>query len=404
VAREPLSVGDWAARARALPFEPTEEQLQAAETTVAMLTSREVGRQLLTGDVGTGKTAAYGLGVAACVDAGGRAAVLLPGTALARQVFEELSGWWPDLGAVLVTASTGNIPAEARLLVGTTALLHRAADLHFDLIVADEQHRYSVEQRTRLAKAHTHLLEVSATPIPRSQARAQFGFVRVSALTQGHVAKDIRTRIWQPGERRALFQAIEATIAEGMQVLVVYPLKYGKSGKEDKESVSGVVGQWEARFPGVVTHVHGAMDDEQKTEAIDSVRRADRQVLVATTVAQEGLNLPGLRRVVVVSPDRLGLSQLHQLRGRAARTGGIGWFDMALQKAAAAKTLDRLAVLCRTQDGFEIAAADLEQRGCGDLGGGSTRQHGAASALCPAHPVGIRAIGWAFEQVAADGT
>ncbi|OBS07910.1 hypothetical protein Thpro_022160 [Acidihalobacter prosperus] len=370
----------WEPQARALGFALTKDQRTAVGEIHKDLSRLRPMRRLLSGDVGTGKTAVFALAAISSVRGGGRVAILLPNERLAEQVHERIIGWWPDVAAVCVTGTTESTSdlTHAPLLVGTTALLHRETGT-FDLVVVDEQHKFSREQREKLVGDGTHLLEASATCIPRSQALIRFGALTVSKLRDGPVKKTIHTRLWQASEQTKLFQQIRETCASGSQVIVVYPRKAGAKEPgtgRDRKSAEDMFHLWERHFPGQVMLSHGGLDQDENRAAMETMKSGKARILVATTLVEVGIDLPGVRRLVVMNPETLGLTQLHQLRGRVARNGGEGWFDLYLSRPMKEKTLRRLDVITRTTDGFEIAEADLRQRGHGNLAADSNRQSG----------------------------
>ncbi|APZ42533.1 DEAD/DEAH box helicase [Acidihalobacter ferrooxydans] len=389
---------DWRRRAPALGFHLTDEQIRAVDETVEDLRADVAMRRMLIGDVGTGKTAVYALVAAACVDGGARVAVLLPNERLAEQVHANMARWWPDLSPLRLTGETDASVdiASQRWVVGTTAILHRKSGA-FDVVIIDEQHKFSREQRDALCSAGTHQLEVTATCIPRSQALINFGMARVSRLRQAHVNKRLHTRLWNPGEQSGLFAAIQQTCRRGDQVIVIYPRKSLSEDSDAKEAAEAAFVHWDRIFPGRVVLAHGDQDTRSNAEAMDRMAKGAASVLIATTVVEVGIDLPGVRRVVVVQPDRLGLVQLHQLRGRAARTGGEGWFDLYLQHKVSPKTRERLSVLLTVSDGFEVAEQDMRLRGFGSLSAHSNRQSGADGMLLFGHSISVELA----EEVAA---
>lgn len=372
--------GGWTERASAIPFPLTVEQQAAIQAAIVDIRAVAPMRRILAGDVGTGKTAVYGTICASVVDAGGRAVVLAPTESLAQQVAREFRTWWPDLQLQVVTGSQGD-PITAPLVIGTTALLFREVGTP-DLMVVDEQQKFSVSQREQLVGVGTNLLEVTATCIPRSQALLRYGVVKVSRLTKCHTPKTITTRIRQRDEWRSLLDDIMGTVKGGGQVLMVYPLR--EKGEDDEapavgelKSAEEIFEVWSKRLPGRVCWVHGQMSDDEKGEALGLMREGRCDIMVATTVVEVGIDLPKLRRVVVVHPDRHGLTTLHQIRGRVARKGGEGWCDLFLPYSVKEATLERLRVLESTTDGFKVAEHDMRLRGVGDLSQGATRQSGA---------------------------
>lgn len=375
-------------RRQAFPFSLSPEQLAAIEELAEPLRAGRRLNGILLGDVGSGKTACFGALAAATVDAGGRVAVLLPSTVLAEQVHRELSHAFPDIGPVLVTGDcVAPELASAAWVVGTSAVLHRDAGA-FDLVVVDEEQRFSVEQKAQLVELDTHLLLVSATCIPRTQALARYGAATVAVLPAGHAQRCITTRIHQHADRSRLFAEVRGDVRQGLQVLVVYPLRgeldlegddASGARETDLRSVRGAYESWCKVFPPErIRMLTGDASEEEKRETMRAMRAREADILLSTTVVEVGVTLPGVRRVIVVDPQRFGLSQLHQLRGRAARTGGEGWFDLLLRQPISDKTRERLNVLVEHANGFEVSLRDLEQRGYGDLGEASRRQAGAS--------------------------
>ena len=381
-----LLLGNWRERASQLPFALSGDQARSVDEIVGDMASNQPMRRFLSGDVGTGKTAVFALAAVAVADAGERAYVLLPSTVLAEQVHNFISTHWPDVP--LRCLAGGNreqsVPQGPLVLVGTTAMLYRKLAAPA-LLVIDEQHKFSRDQREQLVGERTHVLEATATCIPRSQALVQYGVVAVSRLRTAHVRKTIHTRIWTRKRRRALFASIRTTLRGGDQVLVLYPKREAEGAGDAKttqrQAAAQVMALWDKAFPGQAALVHGGQDSATNERSLERMRRREASILVATTVVEVGVDLPGLRRVVIVHADRFGLSALHQIRGRVARTGGHGWCDLYLPKQASEQALNRLSVLARTQDGFKVANEDLKQRGFGDLSHSSARQTGSAASF-----------------------
>lgn len=396
----PLAVGDWHRRTKTIPFALTGEQQRAITDALADLSGTEPMRRILSGDVGTGKTAVYGTICACVVDGRGTAAVLLPNEALAAQIAREFSAWWPDLPLQLITGSSGKERITAPLVIGTTALLHRGFKAP-DLVVVDEQQKFSREQRERMVRTNTRLLEVTATCIPRSQALIRYGVLKVSKLTQAHTKKTIHTRIWMPEEGNAMYTEVLRTLRDGHQVLLVYPLRekgdekegerepegQGRTQQPELRSAEEIYEKWSRLLPGKARWVHGQMSEQDKEKALKDMTEGTASVLVATTVVEVGINIPRLRRVIIVHPERHGLTTLHQIRGRVARLGGEGWCDLYMPYRLKELTMERLRVLERTQDGFEIAEWDMRLRGVGDLSQSSSKQSGADDTFLFGRPV-----------------
>lgn len=386
-------------RAAALPFNLNTDQVKSIGEILSDLTAGQPMHRLLTGDVGTGKTAVYGVAAACAADGGARVAVLAPNTGLVAQVAATFQAWWPDLGVLEVTGSGDESKglADAPFLVGTTALLHRNIGGR-DFIVVDEQHKFSRAQREQLRTAGSHLLECTATCTPRSQALLELGINETSRLTERAFERTVETRIWQPPERGELMGRIEATVAAGQQVLVICPERGGQDSQDQSDNESLAVRNraihaydlWRKRFGDRVRLIHGAMTNTEKNAALGALRENAADVLVSTTVVEVGIDLPRLNRVVVIEANRLGLVTLHQIRGRVARQGGTGYCDLVIYpKDADDAPAERLGVLCATDNGFEIAREDLRLRGFGNLSMASDTQKGFESALLFERPLTV---------------
>ena len=375
----------------ALPVKPTPDQVLAIEETVADLQSTMAMRRVLTGDVGTGKTIAYLLPAVAAQLAGAKVAVIMPNALIARQVADECKALFPTAGVWFITSQEKHMPALAGvswpLVIGTTAVNHAIKE-PVDYLVVDEQGRFGRAQREVLADGHTNMLEVSATPIPRTTALVSYAGMALSTLRTSPVEKRIETRIVEAGEARALFDRVLAVTRTGGQVAVVYPLV---EGEDPKASVTGAAQTW-ARFVKETGVIHGRMDDDEKQEVMARMRRGEFKVLVASSVIEMGITLPDLRNMVVVCPERCGVLTLHQLRGRLARAGGAGQFWLYLKAPISDEARARLQLLVEKSDGFELAEADMARRGFGDLAGDAEDQIGKAQTLFPGLRVDPRDI------------
>lgn len=422
----PLHLGDWRKRIAQIPFTLTDEQEQAIKDSVADLTSHTPMHRILAGDVGLGKSCVYGTIAAAVVDGGGTVAILVPNATLAEQVAREFKEWWPDLPLQLITGGETGVKIRAPFLIGTTALLFRNLG-NPNLMIVDEQQKMSIDQREQLVGPDTHFLEVTATCIPRTQALLRYGVVKMSRLTKSHTPKKIRTHIWQRHEWPALFEKVKESIAKGNQVMLVYPLRekspeeeppcedeqdesgetQGKAAvpqakKQALRSAAEIYEKWNTLYPGQVRWAHGQMTDDEKLAALRDMREGKAKILVATTLVETGLNLPFLRHGIVVHPERHGLTTLHQLRGRLARLGGDGWFDLFLPYPVKEHTMERLQVLVKTQNGFEVAEHDMRLRGVGDLSKQSCKQSGADETYFFGRPVKIDILDEAIKMLEGD--
>lgn len=390
-------------------FPLTEEQIRIATQIVDSLRRPEVSKHLLLGDVGFGKSYVIACVVGAVVAGGGRVAVMLPSVILAQQMYSLFCDLMPEHSPRLLgddSPDTNN--TNDRLWIGTTGLTFRTWDSPWDLIVVDEQQRFSVEQRESLAAGQAHILEATATPICRTMALSRYGSdICLHRLTVCPVDRQITSRIVTSDERFALFERVMRIIASGKQVLVVCPKKdeTGKKRKKDAEAdeianVAAVASDFRSvfnryasklGFNAVVVVATGGQTDEENEAALTAMKTRTANLLVATTVVETGVNIPHLAQVVIYNAERLGAVQLHQLRGRLARAGGTGDFDMYLPQKPSEKTVERMQILVNHTQGYEVAMADMRLRGFGDLAGGKS-QSGSGTSILPNRPIDIDAL------------
>ena len=371
-------------RARSLqvgPFRLTPDQCQAVKELATRLRGDVVSHSVLSGEVASGKTATYSIIAAAVADdlaARGEQAIvtiILPSQTLATQISQDIAGWFPDLSVALITGDTAPGTPKAQIIVGTTAVLNR--DLPpTALLIIDEQHKLSTQQREQLRGPQTHFMEVSATCIPRTMALVQYGAIGVVQLRKGHAERDITTTLWGPTDQREVYSGVRQTVANGDRVLVIYPSIDTDASGNLQTSILDSLSRWEGQFPGLVRSMHSRMPVLAQTLALRELVTGRAQVLVSSTIVEVGVNIPKLRRVVVVYPDRFSANVLHQIRGRLAREGGVGHFDMLALGEIQPDTEARLNILVKHGDGFTVAEADLHQRGFGDIAIDGQRQSG----------------------------
>jgi ATP-dependent DNA helicase RecG len=370
----------------ALPFTLTAAQVKAVNRILADLSGPRPMSRLLMGDVGSGKTVVAAAAVAAALVRGDQAAVMSPTDVLARQLFRSLSSLLEPLG-VEPALLTGTIPADeakrvradlaagrCSVVVGTHALIQESTEFsRLGLVVVDEQHRFGVEQRRALVDRSPipDLLVMSATPIPRSLALTLYGDLDLTAIDElppGRPA--VVTRVLPLADEGPWSDLVGRELQAGGQVFFVLPVI------EASEAL-GVEGAVEFfakirdRFPGVeAALVHGRMDSDEQQAIIGDFSAGITKILVATTVIEVGIDVPGATVMVVGHAERFGLAQLHQLRGRVGRgqAGGRAAQCLLLPgPEATAAALDRLDVLCNTRDGFKVADEDLKRRGPGEF-------------------------------------
>ncbi|KRW83728.1 helicase-related protein [Marinobacter sp. P4B1] len=398
-----VSVNDARELAARLPFTLDKEQMAAVLDMVGRLGGNTPMRHMISGDVGSGKTAVFACVAAAAAKAGARVAIMAPMGVLAAQTLERVAQWWPELSTALITGAapdneqTKSKILSASILAGSTALLHRDVG-ELDLVIVDEQQRFSRSQREGLCRrGDEHLIEATATCIPRSMALMKFGQWSFSRLQGAHVKKNITTEIVATKQSPALaqkkiMQKIQSTLAAGREVLVIYPLKEESEPDSRTRSVEEAAKKFEKLYPGMVASISGGMTEAEKNEAIEELKSRRKRILVATSVIEVGVDIPGLQRVVVVSPERMGLAALHQIRGRVARAGGQGYMDLYLPDPIADHSKKRLEALVATQDGFELTEIDMEQRGIGDISQESNQQSGSDETLLFGRVVTYEAI------------
>lgn len=390
-----------------LPYALTQDQRKAVGEIVDDLRSPYPMRRLLSGDVGTGKTVTYMIPAVAARQAGASVAILTPNQLLVSQIAGELRQYFPDCPVYEVKkGDRGKLPADA-ILVGTTALLKRVQKdkLSLNLVVVDEQHKLSQGQREALVEAGTNLLEATATAIPRSLALVTHGGMDVSVLRECPVEKRINTGIVPAHNKGKLLDFIRKVAADGGQVAVIYPLvandKDDDPVTEDgsqpakRLSVAEAAIFWEKLMPGRVGVLHGKMEEAEKADVIERMKRREFDVLVSSSVIEIGITLPDLRSLVVYDAEGYGVAQLHQMRGRVARHGGGGAFLMYLPRPVERETMERLQLLVDHRDGFALAEQDMEQRGFGDLSGELDQQAGRSRTLfigLKLMPADVRAV------------
>ncbi len=371
-----------------MPFAPTAAQRRILSGIVSDMSGNEPMCRLVQGDVGSGKTAvAFGAALFA-VQNGYQCALMAPTELLARQHYETAARMLTPFG-VRCGLLTGSMRAGEKrealekikegnwgLVIGTHALISQGVQfLRLGLVITDEQHRFGVRQRQKLAgKAGEewtpHMLALSATPIPRSLALVLYGDLQVSVLDELPPGRQpVRTRIVPESRRQGLYRYIREKAEAGEQSYLVCPL-VGESGESERKSALSVYQQLkEGPLRGVsVALVYGEQKAEEKESALSDFYSGRAKVLVSTTVIEVGMDVPEATTMVVEDADMFGLAQLHQLRGRVGRGKKESWCFLL------GEPNERLETLTRTSDGFLIAEKDLELRGPGEFLG--TRQHG----------------------------
>ncbi|MEK9210215.1 ATP-dependent DNA helicase RecG [Sphingomonas sp. 2378] len=346
--------------------------------------------RLLQGDVGAGKTLVAAMAMLIAVEAGAQAAMLAPTEILARQHYETLRKTLAGL-PVEIAVLTGRDKGKAReatlmalaageidILVGTHAIFQETVTYRdLALVVVDEQHRFGVAQRMMLSakgKAPPHLLAMTATPIPRTLTLANYGEMDVSRLDEMPPGRQpIETRVVSEDRLDEVVNALGRHLSDGGQAYWVCPL-VEESEKSDLAAAEMRAETLRARFGERVGLVHGKMKPAEKDAVMEAFAGGRLGVLVATTVIEVGVDVPNATLIVIEHADRFGLAQLHQLRGRVGRGGGLSRCLLLRGSHLSETSRARLALMRETNDGFRIAEEDLRLRGAGELLG--TRQSG----------------------------
>ncbi len=376
----------------ALPFVLTNAQATAVREIVGDMCSDRRMHRLLQGDVGSGKTIVALFAALLAMENGYQAAIMAPTELLAEQHARTFLSLLEPLGIepVLVTGSLGTkarklaaaklAGTEPLLAVGTHALVQDAAVFgRLGFVTIDEQHRFGVEQRAAIsAKGHTpDVLLMSATPIPRSLALTQYGDLDVSTLDERPAGRQPVTTVMRPeSARERVLEFVEREAGKGRQAYVVYPV-IEESEKTDLKAATTMYEQLSSGpFAGrVVALIHGRIPADEREKTMRAFRDGKIDILVSTTVIEVGIDVANATVMLVEHPERFGLSQLHQLRGRVGRGAEASY--CILLGDVGDEAAERLNVFVGTDDGFEIARADLRLRGMGNLFG--EEQSGAAT-------------------------
>jgi len=358
--------GDIEPFVKRLPFTLTQEQ-QSVIAQIQQDLAREdrAAKRMVVGDVGSGKTMV--ILAAAMLALPHKSILMAPTSLLALQLYEEACKHLPKevkVSLVMQGRDKGDYK-EADFIIGTHALLYKEDLPDAALVMVDEQHRFGTQQRQRLESLiskggdkRAHMIQFSATPIPRTQAMMDSALLDVSLITTTPFEKNITTQTISKPDFPALLAHIKAEIAQEHQVLIIYPL-VEESSEVPYQSLEESRGFWESKFEDVYV-THGK--DRDKEEVLLEFREKGN-ILLATTVVEVGISLPKLTLIVIVGAERLGLATLHQLRGRVGRNGLKSWCYLYSNAPAN----ERLVQFSQTTNGFDIAKLDLKFRNSGDI-------------------------------------
>jgi ATP-dependent DNA helicase RecG len=374
-----------------LPFELTDAQKRVIREIRNDMGSGNQMNRLLQGDVGSGKTMVALMTMLIAIDNGYQACIMAPTEILSEQHYANINRYLKGLG-IKVELLTGSIRGKRRerilkgliegsinILVSTHAVLEDNVEFsRLGFVVIDEQHRFGVAQRARLwgkSDMPPHVLVMTATPIPRTLALTLYGDLDVSVIDELPPGrKPIQTEHYYDGNHTSVYALLDRELKKGRQAYIVYPL-IEESEKIDLKNLEDGYLTICDRFSGYsVGKVHGRMKSAEKDAEMQRFKRAETQIMVATTVIEVGVDVPNASIMVIENANRFGLSQLHQLRGRVGRGADQSFCLLVTPYQLSEDTRKRIEIMTATCDGFEIAEADLKLRGPGDLEG--TQQSG----------------------------
>ena len=376
-----------------LPFELTGAQKRVMHEIRADMASGRQMNRLLQGDVGSGKTLVALMSMLIAIDNGYQACMMAPTEILAEQHLQTIKEFLKGMN-LRIELLTGIVKGKKRkevldglldgsinIIVGTHAIIEDKVQFHhLGMAVVDEQHRFGVEQRAKLwskSENPPHVLVMTATPIPRTLAMTIYGDLDVSIIDELPPGrKPIQTIHKYDDQMTSLYSGIRQQILLGRQVYIVYPL-IKESERMDLKNLEDGFEFMRNVFPEFeLSKIHGKMKDKEKEVEMQKFVSGQTQILVATTVIEVGVNVPNASVMVILDAQRFGLSQLHQLRGRVGRGADQSYCILVTNHKLTKETRKRIDIMCDTNDGFEIAEADLKLRGPGDLEG--TQQSGIA--------------------------
>ncbi|MEK7584182.1 MAG: ATP-dependent DNA helicase RecG [Patescibacteria group bacterium] len=379
-----------------LPFILTDDQRRAAWETLNNIRTTKPMNRLIQGDVGSGKTVVAALPILMTIRAGYQAALMAPTEILAVQHHATLQSLLPDLIIALLTSKNASLGSEATaravvlkklaagaidLLIGTHSLIQEGVRFKkLGLVVVDEQHRFGVGQRQRLTtlsplKQAPHLLSLTATPIPRSLALTLYGDLDISTIRQKPLGrKPIMTRVVPERKRKDAYAFFRKKIGEGQQIFILYPLIDAGDDSERKAVLQEYERLQREIFPDLkLRYLHGRLKASEKKEILEDFKKNRFPILVTTSVIEVGIDIPNATIMVIEGAERFGLAQLHQFRGRVGRND-LQSYCLLFTNNTSEKTLHRLRLLVKYDDGFLLAEEDLKTRGEGNVFG--TQQSG----------------------------
>lgn len=384
VKKEPIDLTSCDEFINSLPYSLTEDQIVASKEIIEDMNQSSLMYRLLQGDVGTGKTLVSFIALFANFKRGDQGALMAPTDALARQHYENAKSLFKET-KLRIALLVGSTPLSEKrrlyediedglidIVIGTHALFAKAVKYNsLGLVIIDEQHRFGVNQRKALLDKgeHADLLMMSATPIPRSLALSIYGDLEISTLYMfPNVKRDVTTKIVN-SEDDKIYAVIDKTLSKNQKVYIVAPLI--EFSEDDKYSVDKLFARYLLKYKEKVGLLHGKMKQNEKEEVLDRFAKGDVDILVSTQVIEVGIDVKNATLMVIYDAGSFGLASLHQLRGRIGRDGSK---SICLLAVIDSEDDEKLEILTKSNDGFEIAEKDLSLRGPGELVG--VRQSG----------------------------
>ena len=381
IKKEPIGIDlceDFISR---LPFKLTDDQINVASEIIEDMNQSSLMYRLLQGDVGTGKTIVSFIALYANYLRGDQGVLMAPTDALARQHYENAKKIFANT-KVKIALLVGSTSAKEKkdlydeinegyidIVIGTHALFTKGLQYSsLGLAIIDEQHRFGVNQRIMLADkgAHTDLLMMSATPIPRSLALTIYGDLEISTLyTFPNKHRDVTTKVVSSDDKE-IFKSVDDALSNNKRVYVIAPLiDYSEDGRY---SVEQLYARYVLKYKAKVGLLHGKMKNEEKLEALEKFYNGDTPILVSTQVVEVGIDVKSANTMIIYDANNFGLASLHQLRGRIGRDGSKAICLLAVDNIDEEEE-ERLSILVESDDGFKIAERDMKLRGPGDLTG-----------------------------------
>ena len=379
IRKEPIDLSSCEEFINSLPYKLTEDQINASSEIIEDMNQSSLMYRLLQGDVGTGKTLVCFIALFANYKRGDQGALMAPTDVLARQHYENAKKLFKDT-KLRIALLVGNMPLSEKrriyediqdglydIVIGTHALFAKAVQYNsLGLVIIDEQHRFGVNQRKALMDKgdHADLLMMSATPIPRSLALSIYGDLEISTLYMfPNVKRDVTTKIVSTNDE-IIFKTVDKALAENRKVYIVAPLI--EFSEDEKYSAEKLYARYLLKYHEKVAVLHGKMKSDEKEKVLEDFAFGNVDILVSTQVIEVGIDVKKANTMVIYDANSFGLASLHQLRGRIGRDGYKSTCLLAVDNLEDEEKID---ILVKSNDGFEIAEKDLSLRGPGELVG-----------------------------------